>query len=207
MAHQSTLLLQNFNSDEGNESMLLLQEVEQLKRTIEEERNRHEEEIGILQDKVEELENNSQVEVLEERLKLVESELNTALQRAEQAEEALKAPPAPPPPPPPPPPLLLPKEPPVVPLRVKRRSRVNVLELADAIGVNVDPAPSDKKIAPGVNDDIINAIKAGKFTLRKAKNENKKEREGSKAVSEILNILGTLRRAPKKRQSIADVQL
>lgn len=64
----------------------------------------------------------------------------------------------------------------------------------------------------GVNDDIINQIKGGNFTLRKAKNENKKERETPKAVSELLNILGSLRRAPKNRPSLsnatfADVQL
>lgn len=64
----------------------------------------------------------------------------------------------------------------------------------------------------GVNDDIINEIKGGNFTLRKARNENKKERETPKAVSELLNILGSLRRAPKNRPSLtnatlADVQL
>lgn len=62
----------------------------------------------------------------------------------------------------------------------------------------------DKKApsAAGVNEDIINAIKAGQFTLRKArKDKEKQEKEQPKAVSELLNILGSLRRAPKKRQS------
>lgn len=71
-------------------------------------------------------------------------------------------------------------------------------------------SPDKKSGAPGVNEDIINAIKQGQFTLRKAKSEKeKKEKEQPKAVSELLNILGSLRRAPKKRQSqfFGDVQL
>lgn len=74
-----------------------------------------------------------------------------------------------------------------------------------------DDNGNDKKTstAPGVNEDIINAIKAGQFTLRKARKEKEKEnKEQPKAVSELLNILGSLRRAPKKRKSqyFGDVQ-
>lgn len=145
------------------------------------------------------MEKNPQVELLEERLKLAESELQEALERAEKAEEALKKPTAPPAPPPPPPPPFILGEPPVVPLRVKRRSRVNIAELAETIGVTQSIQEPNKP--GGVNDDIINVIKSGKFTLRKVKNSNKKERDGSKAVSELLNILGSLRKAPKARQS------
>lgn len=144
------------------------------------------------------MERNPQVELLEERLKLVESELQEALEQAEKAEEALKKPSVPAPPPPPPPPQFTKGEPPVVPLRVKRRSRVNIAELAETIGVKESIQEPNKPA--GVNDDIINVIKSGKFTLRKVKN-NKKERDGSKAVSELLNILGSLRKAPKTRQS------
>lgn len=71
------------------------------------------------------------------------------------------------------------------------------------VGVQ-DNNGTDKKnsAAPGVTEDIINAIKAGQFTLRKAKKEKEKEsKEQPKAVSELLNILGSLRRAPKKRKS------
>lgn len=85
---------------------------------------------------MEDEDNNSQTEILEERLKLVESELQAALERAEKAEEKLKSPPAPPPPPPPPLPPLLPPmcaEPPKVPLR-RRRSKIVLQELADSIG-------------------------------------------------------------------------
>jgi hypothetical protein len=209
LAHQSTLLLQGLNNENQEEFLLLLQDVEQLKRSLEDERNKHEEEISLLQEKLEMAEKNSHLEVVEERLKLAESELQAALERAEKAEEALeraeKAEDAltrPPVPPPPPPPCLVNSEPPVVPLRVKRRSRVNIAELADAIGVkDKEPVADNKKAPAGVNEDIINVIKSGKFTLKKVKNENKKEREGSKAVSELLNILGSLRKAPKSRQS------
>ncbi|XP_028129325.1 shootin-1 [Diabrotica virgifera virgifera] len=210
LKHQSTLILQGLNESEGSDNyLLLLQEIEDLKRTLEDERNKHDEEVTILQERLEDQDNNAQIEVLEERLKLVESELQTATERAERAEEKLKAPPAPPPPPPPPlppmlPPLSLPaSDPPAVPLR-RRRSKVALSDLAESIGVQ-ENTQSDKKpaAAPGVNEDIINAIKAGQFTLRKAKKEKEKQeqKEQPKAVSELLNILGSLRRAPKKRQS------
>lgn len=50
LAHQSTLILQGLseNSD-GEDCMVLLEEIEELKRTVEDERNKHEEEISILQ--------------------------------------------------------------------------------------------------------------------------------------------------------------
>lgn len=213
LAHQSNLLLQGLNDENGTDTLVLLQDIENLKRTIEDERSRYEEELNGVQERLEEHENNSHVEILEERLKLVEAELQQAISRAEAAEEKLKAPPLPPPPPPPPLPLVPLSQPPVVPLR-RRRSRATVEDLAKTIGVP-DTSPEKKPAAPGVNEDIINAIKEGKFTLRKRKKDNSnsnnsnKDKETPKAVSEILNILGSLRRAPKKRQSqyIEEVQL
>lgn len=49
MAHQSTLLLQGLSNENQEEFMVLLQDVEELKRTLEDERNKHEEEINALQ--------------------------------------------------------------------------------------------------------------------------------------------------------------
>nr|XP_023024577.1 shootin-1 isoform X1 [Leptinotarsa decemlineata] len=213
LAHQSTLILQGLNENsDGVESMMLLQEIEELKRIIEDERSKAEEEINALQERLEDQDNNAQIEILEERLKLVESELQAANERANKAEEKLKASLLPPPPPPPPPPPLLPPvggEPPTVPLR-RRRSKVALSDLAETIGVQETSTPEKKPAAPGVNEDIINAIKSGQFTLRKAKKDKEKQdKEPPKAVSEMLNILGTLRRAPKKRKSLffGDVQL
>lgn len=50
LAHQSTLILQGLseNSD-GEDCMVLLQEIEELKRTLEDERNKHDEDISVLQ--------------------------------------------------------------------------------------------------------------------------------------------------------------
>lgn len=121
---------------------------------------------------------------------------------------ALRVPPAPPLPPP------LPMMPPTpaVPLRTKKLARSSVTDISEALGVE-PPELARKLPAVGVNDDIINQIKDGKFTLRKAKKEasEMKDRETPKAVSEMLNILGSLRRAPKNRISLsstfADVKL
>ncbi|KAG5899933.1 hypothetical protein JTB14_002484 [Gonioctena quinquepunctata] len=213
LAHQSTLILQGLNENsDGEECMMLLQEIEELKRALEEEKNKADEEITMLQERLEDEENNAQIEILEERLKLVESELQAANERADKAEEKLKAALSPPPPPPPPLPPLLPppgSDPPRVPLR-RRRSKVALSDLAETIGVQENTSPEKKAPAPGVNEDIINAIKAGQFTLKKAKKDKgKQDKEQPKAVSELLNILGSLRRAPKKRQSLflGDVQL
>ncbi|CAH1099291.1 unnamed protein product [Psylliodes chrysocephalus] len=212
LKHQSALILQGLNENEdGDNYMMLIQEIEDLKRTLEDERNKFEEEISILQDRIEDQDNNAQIEVLEERLKLAESELQAANERADRAEEKLKAPFIPPPPPPPPmlppPPCM---DPPMVPLR-RRKSKVALSDLAECIGVQENISPDKKPGAPGVNEDIINAIKAGQFTLRKAKKDKEKQenKDQPKAVSELLNILGSLRRAPKKRQSqfFGDVQL
>ncbi|KRT80246.1 hypothetical protein AMK59_8627, partial [Oryctes borbonicus] len=128
LAHQSTVLLQGLNCEDGLDQTLLF-EIEDVKRTLEDERNRHNLEIAVLQEKLEELETNSHTEILEERLKLLESELERALKTAEEAEKALVAsaptPPAIPTPPPlpaiptpPPPPAMpaLPLPPPPPPL-------------------------------------------------------------------------------------------
>ncbi|KAJ4448689.1 hypothetical protein ANN_00079 [Periplaneta americana] len=85
LKHQSALLLADVIGDE--KVMLLLQEVEVLKTSLEEERHKHAAELQELQDKLEERETEAQLELLEEKLRLAESELQCALQRAEQAEK------------------------------------------------------------------------------------------------------------------------
>lgn len=138
LKHQSTILLEGLNPEGNTDSLRLLAEIEDLKRIIEDERNKYNLEITLLQDKLDEYENNSQTEVLEERLKLVEAELQDALQRAEKAEKALLTPAPTPPPPPPPPPMMISEfaaQPPSVPLRTKKLSKSNVPEIAATLGV------------------------------------------------------------------------
>ncbi|CAH1100515.1 unnamed protein product [Psylliodes chrysocephalus] len=201
LKHQNALVV-NGNEDGGN-YIMLIQEIEDLKKTLEDERNKYEEELSILQDRIEEQANNVQIKVLEERLKLVESEFQAAYERVSRAEDRLKAPSIPPPPP-------LPPMLPPTPCIRRSKNRVALSDLAKCIGVE-ENISSDKNGTPGVNEDIINAIKSGQFTLRKAKKDSEKQegKEQPKAVSELLNILGSLRRAPKKRQSqfFGDVQL
>lgn len=114
--------------DEPNGRFLVvLQEVETLKRSLEEEKQSHAAALQLLQEKLEEKESNVEFEIVEEKLKLAESELEMVVQRAERAESSAAAmqelvreleakiaelekkasapppPPLPPPPPPPPP--------------------------------------------------------------------------------------------------------
>ncbi|XP_066262489.1 shootin-1-like [Euwallacea similis] len=198
LAHQNNLLLQGLNMDNDTNGLRFLQETENLKRIIEDQREKYEEGLKNLQKRLEDKENDSRAEMLEEHLKLLQKELQEALARAEAAEQRLKAPPFPPPPPP----LIATREPAVVPLR-RRRSRATVEDLTK---IRVQKFTFEKKAAPGVNDDIINAIKERKFTLKKLKGEGmvdskENDMEAPKAISELRNILGSLRRAPKKRQS------
>lgn len=114
--------------DPNGRLLTILQEVESLKRLLEEEQQNHARQVQILQEKLEEKESNVEFEIVEEKLKLAESELEVVLQRAERAEKSVeelenvvrclkqkvseleekasKPPPPPLPPPPPPPPIL-----------------------------------------------------------------------------------------------------
>lgn len=49
MAHQSTILLQGMNTSEGIDNMVLIKEIEDLKSTLEDERNKFNDEINALQ--------------------------------------------------------------------------------------------------------------------------------------------------------------
>lgn len=137
--------------------------------------------------------------------------------RAEKAEKALSEvpkipiiPPAPPLPPPPPLPTNV-VAPPVVPIRTKKLAKNGVSDIAEALGI--DETSSDEKKAPlGIHNDIINQIKGGTFTLKKSKSENKKkDRETPKAVTEMLNVLGSLRKVSRNKMTVStnfgDVQL
>lgn len=129
LAHQSALLMAEIGDDPNGRLLAVLQEVESLKRLLEEEHQEHQSQLQMLQDKLEEKEANLEFEIVEEKLKLAESELDMVVERAERAEKSVKeleevvrsmeekiaelknppavpvAPPAPPPPPPLPPKL------------------------------------------------------------------------------------------------------
>lgn len=126
LAHQSALLMAEVGDDPNGRLLTVLQEVESLKRLLEEEQQNHASQIQMLEEKLEEKESNVEFEIVEEKLKLAESELEVVTQRAERAEksvetlegvvqtlkakiseleEKLSRPPPPPLPPPPPPPM------------------------------------------------------------------------------------------------------
>ncbi|XP_050463555.1 shootin-1 isoform X2 [Cataglyphis hispanica] len=229
LAHQSALLMAEVGDDPNGRLLAILQEVESLKRLLEEEQQNHASQVQILQEKLEEKESNVEFEIVEEKLKLAESELEVVLQRAERAEKAAEelenvvrclkqkvneleekvSKPPPPPLPPPPPPLpisiagqssikLLTRE-----KLVSERSAVSDME--NMLGITSKKTPA---VAQPAIDDIINEIKGGRFTLKhtdKQREEERKRRQAentSPAVSEMLNILGTMRRRAKPiRQS------
>lgn len=113
--------------DPNGRLLAVLQEVESLKRLLEEEQQSHAFQVQMLQEKLEEKESNVEFEIVEEKLKLAESELEVVVQRAERAEKSVeelenvvhclkqkiseleekvsKPPPPPLPSPPPPPPI------------------------------------------------------------------------------------------------------
>lgn len=113
--------------DPNGRLLTVLQEVETLKRLLEEEQQNHASQVQMLQEKLEEKESNVEFEIVEEKLKLAESELEVVVQRAERAEKSVeelenvvhclkqkiseleekvsRPPPPPLPPPPPPPPM------------------------------------------------------------------------------------------------------
>ncbi|XP_070164886.1 shootin-1 [Polyergus mexicanus] len=237
LAHQSALLMAEIGDDPNGRLLAVLQEVESLKRLLEEEQQNHASQVQILQEKLEEKESNVEFEIVEEKLKLAESELEVVLQRAERAEKAVEelenvvrclkqkvneleekvSKPPPPPLPPPPPPLpismagqssikLLTRE-----KLISERSAVSDME--NILGITPKKTPA---VAQPAIDDIINQIKGGRFTLKhtdKQREEERKKRQAentSPAVSEMLNILGTMRRRAKPiRQSFkfADASL
>ncbi|XP_053979825.1 shootin-1 isoform X1 [Hylaeus volcanicus] len=225
LAHQSALLMAEVGDDPNGRLLTVLQEVESLKRLLEEEQQSHASHIQMLEEKLEEKESNVEFEIVEEKLKLAESELEVAMQRAERAEksmeslenviqslkakigeleEKLSRPPPPPLPPPPPPPMfnnggqssmkLLTKE--------KMNSERNaVTDMENMLGI----AKKTPTVAqqPAI-DDIINQIKGGRFTLKQTDKQREEERRRRQeaesappAVSEMLNILGTMRRRAK----------
>ncbi|XP_067006993.2 shootin-1 [Anabrus simplex] len=228
LAHQSTLLLSDIAGDE--KFLLVIQEVESLKRQIEEERQKHNNELQDLQEKLDQREADAQIELLEEKLKLSESELQCALQRAERAEtqsnelntrvsqledelQTLKCPPPPPPPPLPPPPAVGNFSTPIIKKKLTTvidSSRVveddatvanPVLDMANMLGIPRKPTSKITPTQSGAIDDIINQIKGGRFTLKTTEKQQNKKEEPPAAVQEMLNILGTLKRRAKSNNS------
>ncbi|XP_066580897.1 shootin-1-like isoform X1 [Prorops nasuta] len=233
LAHQSALLMAEINEDPNGRLLLVLQEVESLKRLLEEEKQNHIAQIQILHEKLEEKESNVEFEIVEEKLKLSESELEVVVERAERAEkrteeleqivkglkeknseleQKLSRPPPPPLPPPPPPPPIF---------NNNQLSSIKLLTTEKASSENRVSAVADMENMLGISkkapaivqqpviDDIINQIKGGRFTLKqtdKQRAEERKRRQEAEsappAVSEMLNILGTMRRRAKPtRQS------
>ncbi|KAK1127577.1 hypothetical protein K0M31_004108 [Melipona bicolor] len=226
LAHQSALLMAEVGDDPNGRLLTVLQEVESLKRLLEEEQQSHASHIQMLEEKLEEKESNVEFEIVEEKLKLAESELEVVTQRAERAEksvetlegvvqslkakiseleEKLSRPPPPPlPPPPPPPPMFNNGGQSTIKLLTKEKinsERNAVTDMENMLGITKKTPTVAQQ--PAI-DDIINQIKGGRFTLKQTDKQREEERKrrqeaenASPAVSEMLNILGTMRRRAK----------
>lgn len=232
LAHQSSLLLAEVATDPDGRLLAVLQEVESLKRSLEEEQQRHNAQIQGLQEKLEERESNVEFEILEEKLKLADAELDIAVQRSECAERSverleraiveleekvkdleLKAsqPPAPPlPPPPPPPPMFPAAANATIKLLTREKNHADsnsaLSDMENMLGITKRPSAVAQQ--PAI-DDVISQIKGGRFTLKQTDKQREEERRRRQeaetappAVSEMLTILGTMRRRAKPtRQS------
>lgn len=238
LARQSQLLMMDAASDE--KIMKLLFEVEQLQRTLSQERQEHMEQLKDLHEKLESQSESEQIELYEEKLKLIEAELLCSQQRADIAESQVEelgkqlretktvvAPPqcGPPPPPPPPAPPAPPPPPPPMSLagtsggiKLKTVSSLNhnsnaIEDLGNYLGLPM-ATPKGPQVQNGAIDAIINQIKGGRFSLKATDKEKQtpvKKQEPQPVVNEMMNVLGTLRRNPKRRASFktapADVAL
>ncbi|XP_046434545.1 shootin-1 isoform X1 [Neodiprion fabricii] len=232
LAHQSSLLLAEIATDSDGRLLAVLLEVESLKRSLEEEQQRHVAQVQALQEKLEERESNVEFEILEEKLKLADTELEIAVQRSECAELSVERleqtvkeleekikdletkaaqPPAPPLPPPPPPPPMFESANATIKLLTREKNHTNsnnsaLSDMENMLGINKRPAAVAQQ--PAI-DDVISQIKGGRFTLKqtdKQRDEERKRRQEAEAappaVSEMLTILGTMRRRAKPtRQS------
>lgn len=238
LARQSQLLMMDAASDE--KIMKLLFEVEQLQRTLSHERQEHIEQLKDLHEKLESQSESEQIELYEEKLKLIEAELLCSQQRADIAESQVEAlgkqlretktivapPQCGPPPPPPPPPPAPPVPPPPPPMamgtsggiKLKTVSSLNhnsnaIEDLGNYLGLPM-ANPKGPQVQNGAIDAIINQIKGGRFCLKATDKEKQtpvKKQESQPVVNEMMNVLGTLRRNPKRRASFktapADVAL
>lgn len=227
LAHQSALLMAEVGDDPNGRLLSVLQEVEALKTSLEEEQQNHASHIQMLEEKLEEKESNVEFEIVEEKLKLAESELEVVTQRAERAEksvetlegvietlkmkiseleEQLSRPPPPPlpPPPPPPPPMFNNGGQSSIKLQTKEKmnaERNAVADMENMLGITKKTPPVTQQ--PAI-DDVINQIKGGRFTLKQTDKQREEERRRRQeaenappALSEMLNILGTMRRRAK----------
>lgn len=149
-------------------------------------------------------------EVVEERLKLAETDLHMARERIEQLEkeneqlQKEKNPDptlAPPPPPPLPQPILLPPPPPPLPALSSPPSLPSNTLIAEKV-LRRPSIPKVEISAPGI-EDVVSQIKGKQFALRSTlRRPQKDKKEQPEAVSEMLSILGRLRKNPQNRSSL-----
>ncbi|XP_034256392.1 shootin-1 [Thrips palmi] len=160
---------------------------------------------------------------LRERLSQMEKDLEERKNAAPPPPPPPMAPPMPPPPPPPPMPALgLGGGVAAVKLRTRggsggssatgssedlvnaERNLTAVQDMANLLGIPRKPQVPEA-IPGGAIDNIINEIKGGRFTLKATEQNLQKEKKEPPAVTEMLNILGTLRRRPKAAADNASV--
>ncbi|XP_059488652.1 shootin-1-like isoform X2 [Neocloeon triangulifer] len=210
LAHQSALLMVDVA---GNDRlMLLLQEVENLKAKLEEESNKHNEQVEELQFKISEMQSEGRVEALEEKLRLVETELECEQKKSARLEEKVQeleaggsAPPPPPPPsmagPPPPPP----PPPPAAPLPPPPPMPPGGLAPSGSLKINKAEKKVEEPAAGAAIDDVINQIRGGRFTLRSAVKrpvQKPLEKRNTEAVEEMMNILGAMKRGNNLKEAL-----
>ncbi|KAF4533162.1 hypothetical protein B566_EDAN001704 [Ephemera danica] len=198
LAHQSTLLLADIAGDERLQMLFL--DIEGLKAKLEDETNRHSIQVQELQNKIFELQSENRIEVLEEQLKLAESEVEMShleekqsLPEVDVKDSASAAPPLPPPLPPPPPAF-----------RDAPPLQHPITEMANMLGIHKTkqgkPLQRAATLQGSAIDEIIDQIKGGRFQLKatERQREYRHQQETPAAVQEMLQILGTMKRGPKK---------
>ncbi|KAF7987284.1 hypothetical protein HCN44_003046 [Aphidius gifuensis] len=227
LAHQSAILMNDTNNDDNLKYINAIQEIENLKRQLEDEKLMNQQKIEQLELKLKDNSKNDEFIIIEEKLKLAEFDLiqeraeiaeaeverlreiivnlEEKIDEIENSKVQISPVPAPPPPPPPPPPPLSQQfnDSSNASIKLLTRERLDnrnsaICDMENILGIKKKPCAVPQQ--PAI-DDIINQIKGGRFTLKQTDkqrdDEQRKKRESQTtppAVSEMLSILGTMRR-------------
>lgn len=208
-ARRQSLLMLNDTLEDNERVAELLQEVEKLTTTVEEERLRHKKELKDAEERLQHSEQATEQETLLEKLRIADEELSSSEMRIKELEEKNKlmekkiadmeeaARPPPPPAPPPPPPPFVPKNPLKFFTSGIFKTMVNKNAKGGVKGGTKKQDPLQKSYEATI-EEMMNRIKRGQVQLRPVQEKKQPEQrtsgKGPQAVQELDSILKTIKK-------------